>query len=378
MRRVGFKRAMAQYGRTARLILDRATVCASIALFAGALMLAISKVGTVGDIGADRDDAVMTSCPRASETRGVVFLPPLITNFFLVTHKASLLIGTSKSGLIVLRREVISQLFHELADLQQVTSDNGYLPNLELMLLMRPAAIIATTEIAQMRRVGLAVANLAAARGPAEHARLYLDSVCEGERYPAEIARFEHAHDNLRSELRETADADVKPRVMLLTIFDGSDLITGGATSLLTALIEEAGGANAVSIHANVVRLNLEDLLALDPDVLIIGEGVVARGTSPRQIAGDPRFQSLRAVTGRQVYRQPNMWSVPNSLIERPIYVRWLAELLYPKVLGRHAREMVQDAYGFAAGVDLEEDQIDNVLSVNANLSMSEGERFAR
>ena len=299
----------------------------------------------------------MSSGNRAS---GGDFLPPLITNFFLVTHQSSVLLGTSKSGLLVLRREVISQIFHDLADLPQATSNNAYVPNLELMLLMRPAVIIATAEIGQMNSVGLSVANLATTRGPAEHARLYLDSVCEGERYPAELSRFDLARHNLRVALREAADPDHKQRVMLLTIFNGSELITGGATSPLTTLIEEAGGANAGGVHANVVRLNVEDLLSLDPDVLIIGEGVVASGISPRQIASDPRFQSLRAVAGRRIYRQPNMWSVPNSIVELPIYERWLAELLHPQNLDRRAREMVRDAYRFAAGIDLKDDQVDD------------------
>jgi hypothetical protein len=64
------------------------------------------------------------------------------------------------------------------------------------------------------------------------------------------------------------------------------------------------------------------------------------------------------------------MWSVPNSIVELPIYERWLAELLH-SCLPSRSREMVADAYRTASGQMISEELIDKVLSVEPNMNMA-------
>ncbi|MBU6462317.1 MAG: ABC transporter substrate-binding protein [Bradyrhizobium sp.] len=331
-------------------------------------------IGVAG-IGFDHR-ASSDSTPDFSGGR-IVVLPPLITNFALVSHAANRVSGTSPAGLMVLRREILARIFPSLLDMPLMT-DSSYAPNLEMMLAARPAIIFASAQAAEMRRLGLNVADLAAHQGAEPMARLFLKGIGKADWISGAIDEFHRRQASLDDELSTTCADDRKPRVLILGIYSGADLISGGALSPFNEIIAHAGGENALAdMHVNVARLDPEALLTLDPDVLVFGEGVDAYGLSPSQIMKNPKFRPLHAIARKQIYQQPNMWSVPNSLVELPIYERWLAELLHP-CLSKKTRKMVADAYRAASGQDLSEELIDIELSVAPNLNSAEGTRFSR
>jgi ABC-type Fe3+-hydroxamate transport system substrate-binding protein len=349
----------------------RSSPCLILAIYCG-LALAIAVRGA-----ALAPPSETTTSAFAQPQGGVIFLPPLISNFVLTTRAADRLVATSPAGRSVLRREIISQVYPALRDLP-FASDNAYIPNLELMVAERPAVIFASTRSDEIQRTGLSVADLASNQGAERMARLFLKGLGKDGEIATAIHEFHAKFASLDDELSTSCAADRKPRVLILGIFSDADLISGGALSPLNETIVHAGGANALAnMHVNVARLDPEELLLLNPDVIVFGEGVYARGVSPLQIMDNPRFRSLGAVAQKRVYQQPNMWSVPNSIIESPIYARWLAELLHA-CLSAKARKMVADAYLAATGQAVGDDLIDDTLSVAPNLGAARGSHFTR
>src|SRR5262245_50779770 len=83
--------------------------------------------------------------PAVRSGKGIVFLPPHLSNFVLVTEVPAQLAATSRPAQAVSGRDVVSELVPTLERLPLATIDNGYAPNLERMLALSPGAIVAST-----------------------------------------------------------------------------------------------------------------------------------------------------------------------------------------------------------------------------------------
>jgi ABC-type Fe3+-hydroxamate transport system substrate-binding protein len=209
---------------------------------------------------------------------------------------------------------------------------DGLRPNVEAVLAARPtlvvlyaseddraaaqrfrAAGVATLSlkldrIDQLRRAATLLA--AAAVGDGARGRLVADTVAE----------------SLEQVRRATA---ALPRPTVFWHVWDNPLITIGAGSYMTELVEIAGGRNVYDFLAGASpQISIEDLLRRDPDVILAGpEG-------RKRILGDPAWRPLRAVRERRVM------VVDTALVGRPSVrlgeaARALAELLHPGVLGR-------------------------------------------
>ncbi len=97
-----------------------------------------------------------------------------------------------------------------------------------------------------------------------------------------------------RARAEVSAKAAGKKRVRALYVFDTSPVVSAGPGSYVAELLGLAGGDNAVARGGAYPTLGLEQLAALDPDVLLdgSGSGVAPLGTG-REREG---FRELRAV----------------------------------------------------------------------------------
>jgi iron complex transport system substrate-binding protein len=93
------------------------------------------------------------------------------------------------------------------------------------------------------------------------------------------------------------------------------NLLGAGRGSMVNDVIQHAGGSNCIGLEKRFVRLDMEALIACDPDFYIVQRGPM--NANPGRIADRPLFQILRAVReGRvlevdeQVYSRPGPRSV--------------------------------------------------------------------
>lgn len=96
-------------------------------------------------------------------------------------------------------------------------------------------------------------------------------------------------------------------------------------------LISRAGGesvtANANPLHLDVFNFSAEQVLAWQPEVMLM-----AFGNEVQAVLADPRFAAIPAVKHKQVYAVPHgahIWT--HYTPEQPLGVLWLAKLLHPK-----------------------------------------------
>jgi iron complex transport system substrate-binding protein len=126
-------------------------------------------------------------------------------------------------------------------------------------------------------------------------------------------------------------------------------------------IVELAGGRNVLrcdlpdSMTASI-SINLEQLLVLDPDVILARTGALARF-----IRADAGWSALRAVRQGKVFSPPEL---PFNWVERPhsqfkaLAAQWLAAKLYPDRFRFDFDREVRDFYKLFYGMELTDDDL--------------------
>lgn len=116
------------------------------------------------------------------------------------------------------------------------------------------------------------------------------------------------------------------------------------------------------------VQISAEQLLAWDPDVIVVnGEPKADKSGSSaaEDILSNPDYASLKAVQDQKVYGTPN---APFSWVDRPagpnrlIGMRWFSALIYPEDIKCDINEEIHKFFDLFYHVDLSDEQLENVL----------------
>jgi iron complex transport system substrate-binding protein len=187
-------------------------------------------------------------------------------------------------------------------------------PNIEIVLGIRPDLALqlagrqeALDAVQQLRREGLPVAVF----NPSSFRDLF--SVIarigvltgEPERARRLIAALQLRLDRVRGSFKVSEN---RPSVFFEVRYP--NLLGAGRASIVNDIISHAGGRNVIDIRKKLVRMNMEALIGLNPDVYLVQRGPMNQHPSPPSTR--PHFQILRAVKqGRilivdeQVYSRP-------------------------------------------------------------------------
>ena len=116
------------------------------------------------------------------------------------------------------------------------------------------------------------------------------------------------------------------------------------------------------------VQISAEQLLAWDPDVIVVnGEPKADKSGSSaaEDILSNPDYASLKAVQDQKVYGTRN---APFSWVDRPagpnrlIGMRWFSALIYPEYIKCDINEEIHKFFDLFYHVDLSDEQLENVL----------------
>ncbi|AIQ11739.1 ABC transporter substrate-binding protein [Paenibacillus durus] len=117
-----------------------------------------------------------------------------------------------------------------------------------------------------------------------------------------------------------------KPKV--LHIQSLSPLQVDGKDTMIQNWIEVAGGVNAAQeISGNMKPVSLEQIVAWNPDYIMIGSGL----TDTDHIMDDPAWKTLNAVKNGHVYNNPSgafLWDRYGA--EAALQIQWAAKTLHP------------------------------------------------
>lgn len=104
-----------------------------------------------------------------------------------------------------------------------------------------------------------------------------------------------------------------------------------GANTIIDEWINLSGGINAAAeeVEGNLQVINLEQVLAWDPDVIITGRPQ----EQVDEIMSDPAWAQLSAVKNGKVYSNPRgVFAWDRYGVEAALQPQWCAQLLYPEL----------------------------------------------
>lgn len=130
-------------------------------------------------------------------------------------------------------------------------------------------------------------------------------------------------------------------------------------------VIQLAGGRNPVACatkeFTGIQKINIEQLMALNPEAMVIYDPGLARS-----VFQDPQWGEIRAVRNRRVYLTPalplNWFDGPPSMMGL-LGVQWLAGDLYPNLYKKDIRSEAQRFIELFFGVKVSKSEIDEIMA---------------
>ena len=142
----------------------------------------------------------------------------------------------------------------------------------------------------------------------------------------------EYFDGNLKRVLSKTDKIAEADRPKVLHIADGKNLLkVDGTNTIIDEWIRVAGGQNAVSKAGNMLELNAEEIIKINPDVIIIG-----RAKAPeilKKLYEDQVYAGTNAVKNKKVYVNPaGVFSWDRYGAEGTLQILWAAKTLHPEL----------------------------------------------
>jgi iron complex transport system substrate-binding protein len=275
----------------------------------------------------------------------------------------------------------LRRIFPEALSIQaDVTRGGMFTPNLESILALRPDVVVQWTEppdlIRALEGAGLTVVGLINSPPTQEiHARnltIMGAIIGQGER----VAQLLRAQQEMRGRI-EAAVAGIpeseKPRVLYL---NAKSLRPAGRDTYQDFWIRLTGGTNMAPFAGTSTAVNLEQIVVWNPHVMFVG--AFDDGT-PDDLLRNPSLAGVEAVRQRRVYKLPHggyRWD-PGSH-ESHLTWQWAAMLLHPEHARFDLRGSMRETYRFLYRYELTDADIDEILQMPLNASMTGYAAFTR
>ena len=158
-------------------------------------------------------------------------------------------------------------------------------------------------------------------------------------------------------------DIKEEDRVKVLHIAS-SDSFTkvDGRKCIVDEWIKLAGGVNALDKEGNLIEVTMEDIVAADPEVIIMGVGAAS---AVEQLKADPAWSGITAVKNGAVYANPNgVFSWDRYSGEEALQVLWAAKKFNPeKFEDVNIEQATKDFYLQFYGYQLTDDEVSRILN---------------
>ncbi len=135
--------------------------------------------------------------------------------------------------------------------------------------------------------------------------------------------------DNIRRVMQVTSKLPDSARPKVLHTATPGILVVDGRQSVIDDWINVAGGVNAADVVGLGRPVTMEQVVAWNPDVIIVG--TAPNQQSRQAILDDPRWRQIKAVREGKVFVNPSgvyLWDRHSA--EAALQVLWAAKLLHP------------------------------------------------
>ena len=257
----------------------------------------------------------------------IVSLTPSTTEILFAVGAGSQLVG----------RDSFSDYPAQTADIPDLGGGLGGL-NMELIVAAEPDLVLASPiippeQLADLENVGL---NVEVVQNPTSFDELFanLQSVAALTGHAAQGEALVTAlKGRVEAVAAQVSQASQKPLVYYeLDATDPSAPYTSGPGTFVDLLIGSAGGVNfGAELSGEWVQVSVEELLARQPDVIVLGDYTYG-GVTPEQVRARAGWDALTAIQRNQVFTfDDNLVSRPGPRLVDGLEA--MAKLLHPDLV---------------------------------------------
>ncbi|MCR9193298.1 MAG: ABC transporter substrate-binding protein [Hyphomonas sp.] len=314
--------------------------------------------------------------------RLVTFPMPAAALFASVAGSAEPLVAMHPASQAAIEEGILGVIFPEALDVETgITSGGVFAPNVEAVLNLKPDLVVQWAGrgdelLEPMEAVGLPVIGLT--YGTQEDTETWIRTLAaaidQPDRADLILGKHEDAIQRIGAQAAEVPDDE---RVSVLYFLRAANsLEVRGEGSYNHFYMDMVGGVNPAGPSGSRTEINPEQLLAWNPDVILLGNFDPAM---PEDFYNNPLYSALNAVQNRRVYKMPlggYRWDPPSQ--ESPLSWMWLAELLYGDRMDYDLRWEMQRFYADVYGYELSDSEIDAILRIDVNGENPGYDRFLR
>lgn len=238
--------------------------------------------------------------------------------------------------------------------------------NMEQLLADKPDVVLASskdqiskTSVADIPSVHVEFQNFADLKRTVELTAEVIgtnDAIDRANKY---LAYLEKNENLIKERLK-----DVKENPKVLHISGGSDLTkVDGSKSLIGEWMKLAGATNSLDGVENLKNVSIEQIIASQPDVIIIGGADAQKGVDA--IKADAAWKDVPAVKNDKIIKNPvGTFNWDRYSAEEALQILWAAKLFHPEQfqdvdLVQETREFYATFYGY----NLTEDEAQRIIN---------------
>ncbi len=348
------------------------SICAlasSLGLAICVFLLFVDARARSAEIVDQRGHRVVLNAPA----KHVVFLPmPGPAMYIAVDGTDRHIVAMNPASKAAAREGLLSVFFPKLNETAtNIVQGASFMPNVETILALHPDAVFQWTNpgsgvIVPLENARLTVFGMRnGGQSDLRDAIILMGKVSGEDKRAQTIVEMQNKRADELAAALKGLPGDQRPRVLYLRRFSGS-LSVNGSGSYNDFYIQLAGGDDVATSSLGVNgTVTLEQILAWNPQVILLGNFDKAM---PDDLYNDPRWQGIAAVKTHRVYRMPlggYRWDPPSE--ESALAWTWLAELLHPDRVRINLRRDVHAWYKILYGRTPTEADIDRILFVKQN-----------
>jgi iron complex transport system substrate-binding protein len=292
---------------------------------------------------------------------------PLV--YYAVEGGSKHIVGVNRKAMATYQDSIYAELIPEFLKLNMNVAGEGFAPNVEAILALKPDAVFQWTFdpkiIEPMERVGLKVVGWACCTNQDRRDYLSLSGYTSGriDRTQAILKTQDASDQALRKIFADAKPEDSTSMLVVDQIKDGIQVIANSSQDYSLS-----GTKNLASDDTGEWwrTIDAEQMLVWNPSIIVIP--AYATELKPADFYDNPIFVSLNAVKSKHVYKFPQFNRSPDAA---EIYLSddWLARVAHPERFEKAEdfRQTMKSSYQLIFRKDLTEDQIRAILELDEN-----------
>lgn len=323
----------------------------------------------------------ITTAPASTvilPAKRALILDDILSGYATINEGADHILAVSKRTLEWGTNGPMVRIYPSLARIQ--VTGNIEIPDPEQVLRLRPDIVFASTWQAGFLRMLRLPGLLEVKYNSQKPTQFRVDTWKAMGETTGKSARAAALQDRYAMRMAALgkqipSDATKHKRVAYVGSYKGA-WWNANSSYYLAYKLELAGAINAAKGFKFNSAADLEQLLLLDPDVILFISNPGDK-TTMKEILGQTEFQSVRAVKEHRIYKLPEH-TYMNEPVEDPLLLTWMAEVFYPDVMPRRLRDQYKETYREVYHYAISDDEIDKAIYLDENRHSAGYDRFAR